>query len=168
MQAGRGLVEDEERAPGVALGKLERELHALRLAARERGRALPELDVAEPHFEERGELALDRRHRGEEVVRLLDRHVQDLVDRAPLVEHLERLPVVALAVADVARHVDVGKEMHLDLDHAVALARLAPAALDVEREAPRAVAARATRARRRRGRAWAGRGPRTWPGWSAA
>ena len=34
VQARGGLVEDEERAPGVALGQLQRELHALRLAAR--------------------------------------------------------------------------------------------------------------------------------------
>ena len=44
-------------------------------------------------------------------------------------------------MADVARNVDVGQEVHLDLDQAVALARLAAPALDVEREAPRPVAA---------------------------
>jgi hypothetical protein len=44
-------------------------------------------------------------------------------------------------VADLARHVDVGQEVHLDLDRAVAGARLAAAALDVEREAARLVAA---------------------------
>src|SRR6185503_1771681 len=37
--------------------------------------------------------------------------------------------------------VDVGEEVHLDLDEAVALARLAPAALDVEAEAAGLVAA---------------------------
>ena len=47
------LVEDVERAAGVALGQLERELHALRLAAGERGGALPEPDVAEAHLEQR-------------------------------------------------------------------------------------------------------------------
>ena len=56
--------------------------------------------------------------------------------------HLERLAVVALAVADVAGDVDVGEEVHLDLEEAVALARLAAAALDVEREAAGLVAAR--------------------------
>ena len=44
-------------------------------------------------------------------------------------------------MADVARHVDVGQEVHFDLDHAVALAGFAAAALDVEAEAARAVAA---------------------------
>ena len=54
---------------------------------------------------------------------------------------LERLAVVARALADLARDVDVGQELHLDLDDPVALAVLAAAALDVEREPARAVAA---------------------------
>src|SRR5678815_541357 len=45
------------------------------------------------------------------------------------------------AATHVAGNVDVGEEVHLDLGHAVALARLAAPALDVEREAPRVVAA---------------------------
>ena len=60
----------------------------------------------------------------------------------PLNSDLERLAVVALALADVAGDVDVGQEVHLDLDDAVALAGLAAAALDVEREAAGLVAAR--------------------------
>ena len=55
--------------------------------------------------------------------------------------HLERLAVVALALAHLARHVDVGQEVHLDLHEPVALTRLAASALHVEREAPRPVAA---------------------------
>src|SRR3546814_1550973 len=62
--------------------------------------------------------------------------------RSALVLHFQRLAVVACAMVDVARHVDVGEEVHLDLDHAVALAGLAASALDVEAEAARAVAAR--------------------------
>ena len=50
--------------------------------------------------------------------------------------HLQRLAIVALALADVAGDVDVGQEVHLDLDDAVALAGFAAAALDVEGEAP--------------------------------
>ena len=45
-------------------------------------------------------------------------------------------------MADVAGDVDVGQEVHLDLDDAVALAGLAAAALDVEGEAAGLVAAR--------------------------
>src|SRR6185437_7909909 len=54
----------------------------------------------------------------------------------------QSLAVVAGAVADVAGDIDVGEEVHLDLDQPVALARLAPAALDVEAEAAGLVAAR--------------------------
>jgi hypothetical protein len=66
----------------------------------------------------------------------LDRHVEHVGDRLALEQHFESFAVVALALADVAGDVDVGQEVHLDLDDAVALAGLAAAALDVEREAP--------------------------------
>ena len=59
VQAGGGLVQDVERAPGVALGKLERQLHALRLAAGERGRRLAEAHVAQADVERLLEM-LDR------------------------------------------------------------------------------------------------------------
>ena len=51
------------------------------------------------------------------------------------------LAVVPPPVARLAGHVDVGQEVHLDLDLPVALARLAASAADVEREPPRLVAA---------------------------
>jgi hypothetical protein len=50
------------------------------------------------------------RHRLEEVQRLLDRHVEHVGDRLALEQHLERLAVVALALADVAGDVDVGRK----------------------------------------------------------
>ncbi len=81
-------------------------------------------------------------HGGEELDAFLDRHVEHVGDRLALELHLQRLAVVALAVADVAGDVDVGQEVHLDLDDAVALAGLAAAALDVEGEAAGLVAAR--------------------------
>ena len=78
----------------------------------------------------------------EELQRLLDRHVEHVGDALALEADLERLAVVALAVALFARHVDVGQEVHLDLDLPVAAADLAAPALDVEAEAARLVAAR--------------------------
>src|SRR5207253_8814422 len=48
---------------------------------------------------------------------------------------------VVLDLEDIALDIDVGQEVHLDLDDAVALAGLAAAALDVEAEAARGVAA---------------------------
>jgi len=82
------------------------------------------------------------RHHLEEVQRLLDRHVEHVGDGFAAEQNVQRLAVVALALADVAGDVNVGQKVHLDLDHAVALAGLAAAALDVEREAARLVAAR--------------------------
>src|SRR5438270_40153 len=136
MQARGRLVEDVERAPGVALRELERQLHALRLAARERRRRLAEPHIAQSDVDQRLQLSGDRRNRGEEARRLAHGQLQYFVDVAALVAHLQRLAVVALAVAHVAGDVEVGQEMHLDLGDAVALAGLATAALDVEGEAP--------------------------------
>ena len=86
-------------------------------------------------------MAKDRRLTVEEVESLGDRHVQDVADRLAPVQDLEGLAVVARAVAGLAVDVDVGQEVHLDLDGAVAGAGLAPAALHVEREAALLVAA---------------------------
>ena len=52
----------------------------------------------------------------------------------------ERFPVVAPAFAFFAGHIDVGQELHLDADDAVALAGFTASALDVEAEATRLVA----------------------------
>ena len=138
VQAGGRLVEHVDGAAGRALLQLGGELDALRLAAGQGRRRLAEPDVAEADVDEGAQVPGDRGHRREEVGRLLDRHVEHLGDRLALEVHLERLAVVARAVADLARHVDVGQEVHLDLDRAVAGARLAATALDVEREPARA------------------------------
>ncbi|CKR66316.1 Uncharacterised protein [Mycobacterium tuberculosis] len=55
--------------------------------------------------------------------------------------HLEGFAVVPGPLADLARHVHVGQEVHLDLDGAVAGAGLAATALDVERESSGLIAA---------------------------
>ena len=72
----------------------------------------------------------------EERQRLIDGQVEDVGDRLAAVLDVERLAIVAAALALLARHVDVGQEVHLDGDDAVALTGLAAAALDVEREPP--------------------------------
>ena len=53
---------------------------------------------------------------------------------------LQRLAVVALALADVTGHVDIRQEVHLNGQDTAALAGLAAAALDVEAEPTGAVA----------------------------
>src|SRR3954453_1400161 len=134
VQTGRRLVEDVDGAPGRALLQLGRQLDPLRLTAGQRRRGLPEPDVAESHIDERRQVSRDRRNGREELRSLLDRHVENVGDRLALEVHLERLAVVARAVAHLARDIDVRQEVHLDLDRAVAGAGLATSALDVERE----------------------------------
>jgi hypothetical protein len=63
VQAGGRLVQDVERAAGVALGEFERQLDALRLAARQRGGRLAQADVAQAHIQQGLQLARDRRAR---------------------------------------------------------------------------------------------------------
>ena len=140
VQARGGLVEDVDGPSAGSLLQLGGELDALRLASGQCGCGLTEPHVSETDLGERLEVAVDRGDRLEELTSLLDRHVQHLGDGLALVVHLEGLAVVPRSVADLARDVDVRQEVHLDLQRAVALARLAAAALDVEREPPLLVA----------------------------
>ena len=141
VQPGRRLVQHVHGAAGCPLPELRRELDPLRFPARQRRRGLPESHVPEADVEERLELPCDRRLVLEELERLLDRHVEDLGDVLVLERDVERVAVVAGALAHLARHVHVGQEVHLDLDRAVALARLAPPAFHVEREPAGLIAA---------------------------
>ena len=141
VQPRGGLVEQVHGVPRGALGQLRRQFHALGLAPRESRCALTQPNVPQTNVHESLHVPRDGRLVGEEVEGLGDRHVQDLCDVPPLERDLESVPVVARALAHLARHVHVRQEVHLDLDGAVAGARLAPAALDVEAEAPGLVAA---------------------------
>ena len=58
VQAGGGLVEQIERAAGLALAQFAGQLHALRLAAGERGGALAQVHVAEADIDQRLQLLL--------------------------------------------------------------------------------------------------------------
>ncbi len=128
---------------GGPLRQLLRELDALRLAAGQGRRALAEAHIGEAHVEQGLELRLHGRHGGEKRQRILDRHVEHFLDVLALEAYLQRLAVVAHAAAHVARHVHVGEKMHLDLDDAVALTRLASPAFHVEAEAAGLITARA-------------------------
>src|SRR5262245_38456181 len=100
------------------------------------------MNVAQAHALQRLEPVAHRRHSLEQFGGLLDGHIEHVSDRFAPELDLQRLAVVALALAHVAGDVDVWQEVHLDLDHAVALAGFAAPALDVEGEAAGLVAAR--------------------------
>ena len=77
----------------------------------------------------------------EEVHAFADGHLEDVGNRFALVVDLQRFAVVPLAMTDLAGHIDIRQEVHLDLDQTLARASLAAATLDVEREAARLVSA---------------------------
>src|SRR5882672_3305449 len=76
VQACGRLVEDVERAAGVAFGKFERKFDPLRLASRKRYRALTQAQVTEADVKQGLQLARDHRHGAEEVVSLLHGQVE--------------------------------------------------------------------------------------------
>src|SRR5882724_3611821 len=141
VQAGGGLVENVERAAGLAFGKLASQFDALGFAAGKSGGGLAEGDVAETDFDERGELLLNLRNIFEELERVARRQIQDVADGMALVADGERLRIVAAAAADFTHHVNVGKKIHFDAAEAIALAGFAAAAFHVKTEAAGAVAA---------------------------
>ena len=168
MQARGRLVQDVERAAASRARELRRELHPLRLSARERRRRLPEPQVAEAELAERAQDPRGPRLAAEQRRRLLERRLEEVVNRSSAVLDGQRFVVEAPAAARLADDVHLPEEVHADLLNARALAGFAAPARDVEREAslpeaPRTrlrQAPRTGRGRRRRGRC-------TSPGWTA-
>ena len=134
---GGRLVEHVQDAIAGSRRQVRRNLDALRLAARQRGRRLTEAQIAQPDFVEHLQPAQHFRRRAEKRERLADGEIEHLVDVLRAVLHLEHLRLEAAAVALIARHEDVGEKLHLDAHFAFALARLASAAGHVEREVAR-------------------------------
>ncbi len=168
VQAGGRLVEQEQLAlarRGLAagglglrcLGQVAGELEALRLAARQRGHGLAELDVVQPDVDDglqhAHHLAVARKqlHRlGHGEVKHVG-HVQvaraQVGGRLAVDAHLQHLRPVALAVAVGAAQVDVAEELHLDVLEARAAAGGAAPVAAVEAEFGRGVAALARQRR---------------------
>src|SRR5690554_1441974 len=143
MKPRRRLIEEIERLAGFALCELAAELDALRLATAQRRRGLAELDIAEADLLERLQDGGERGEGCEELRRLIHAELKDLGDIFAAISDAERLIVIAPPIADLAGHIDVVEEMHLDLHDAVAGAGLAAPSFDVEREPPWLEAARA-------------------------
>ena len=141
MQSRRWLIQDVQRAAGLAFGKFARQFDALGFAAGKRRRGLPQRYVAESHVHQRRKLLLNLGNVFQEFKRLGARQVQYVADRMSLVAHGERLGIVAATAAHFAHHINIGKKIHFDAPQAVALASFAAPAFHVEAEAARAVAA---------------------------
>ena len=134
MQTGGGLVQNVNGLSGAPLAQLRRQLDALRLAAGQGGRGLTQLHVGQAHIIERFDFSADGGHIFEEVYRFLHGHIQHIKNTLSLVLHIQGLAIIALAAADLTGHIHIGKEVHLDLDDAVAAAGLTPASLHIEAE----------------------------------
>lgn len=77
---------------------------------------------------------MDRRDRLEKFNRLVDRHVQHVVNTLTFVLDFERFTIVTLPVTHLALYIDIGQEIHFDRLNPRSPARFTPPALDVERE----------------------------------
>ncbi len=134
MQARCRLIEDIERLSLLAFAQFECELDTLGLAAGERRRGLPELDVTEADIGQRAQLLGDARLLAKDGQRFVHAHGQRIGDAVALEAHVQGFAVVALPAAAGTLHIDVGHKLHIKLDHAVALATLAAPAAHVEAE----------------------------------
>ena len=134
VQPDRGLVEHVQRRAGALLGELARDLEPLRLAAGQLVRGLPQTQVAEPHLAQHVQRTDEARLLVEVLERRVHGHVERLADVHAAHAHVEHLGLEARARADLARHHEVGEEVHLDRHPAGALAVLAPATGGIERE----------------------------------
>ena len=141
MQPGGGLVQNIQGFSCLAAGKLRCKLHALGLSAGERCGGLPDAKIPKPDIIERLQLLAEFWQLGEEGKTLLHGHIQHIGNAFTLIMAFKRFAVISLSVADIAFHINIWEKMHFDFFHAVALACLAAAALDIKGEAAGLIAA---------------------------
>src|SRR3954468_4417069 len=145
MQPRRRLVEHVERLAALRTLQFSGELDALCFSAGQLRRRLPQAQIAEADLTEDAERTADVRFVGKEVGGRVDRHSQYVGDVPAAIGDLERLVVVALAVARRTWCVDAGEEQKLHADEPLTLAVFAAAFRDVERKAAGVVMTRPRR-----------------------
>ena len=145
METAGWFIENVDRAARRFLGQFGSKLDPLRLAAGKGGGLLAEMEIAETDRRERLKLVRRCRDVAEEIEPVIDGHGQHIGDIETLVGDLERLAVEPASAAGFAGHIDRREKIHLDLDHAIALAVLAAATLHVKTEPARPVATHAGR-----------------------
>ena len=102
------------------------------LTARERRRALPQSQIAEPDLTQGLELARDGRKLRKKLHRIVHREVQYLRDVLATPPHLQHPRHETLPTADLAWKRDFREEMHVVGDHSRPLTRLTTPARDIE------------------------------------
>ena len=141
VQSGGGLVQQHQGLARGPAAQLRGQLHPLGFAAGQGGAGLAQLHVAQAHVVERAQLLHDGLMGLEHAHGFLHGQIQHVGDGQALVLDLQRFPVVALAVAHLAGHVNIRHEVHFDFQQPVAGAGLATPALHVEGEAVLLIAA---------------------------
>ena len=132
MQSCSGFVEDVERAASVFSSQFGSQFDALTLASGKGVAGLAEFDVTQSDFLQDLNLIKYRGLILKELDCLIDGHIQNVCDALASETHLECFSVVALAPTFLARHEDIGQEVHLDGAVAVAATRFATTAFHVE------------------------------------
>ena len=140
VQTRGGLVQNVQGAARIALGKFGGQFHSLALASRQGGTGLAEFDITKTNVLKHLYLLQDGRLVLEELHRLVYGHVQNVCYTLATEAHLQSLTVVALATALLARHHNIGQEVHLYALVSIARTSLAPSTLHIEREAAGLVA----------------------------
>jgi hypothetical protein len=142
MQTGCRLIEDIQGLTGITLGQLTGQFNPLRLTTGQRSSILTQLDITQTHIHQSLQLARHHRHRLIKAQRILNGHLQNLMDIATLIANIQRFAVIALTLALITGHINIRQEMHRHLNHPIALTGLAPPTLDVETETARLITPR--------------------------
>src|ERR1051325_9054223 len=141
MEPGRRLIHEIQLLSALFPGgrQLARDLHALRVAARERRRGLAEADIAKTHLLQLPQRLTESFLARKCPNRLVHGELEHLMDVASVDANVEHVLSKALATAFIARDEDVGHEHHLDSEIARAFTLLAASTCHVEAEGSRGV-----------------------------
>ena len=71
---------------------------------------------------------------GKELIGLLHCHIQHIIDILSLIANLQGFPVIAFSVTNLAGHIDIRQEMHLNLYNTVSGTGLTASPLHIEGE----------------------------------
>src|SRR3989344_676812 len=141
MKPRRGLVQNIQSLARSFFGEFSSKLNSLGFSSRKRGRGLPQFHVGKPHFVQGLNSLFYLGNVLEKIQRFFNGQIQNLRNIEPVVLNRQGLFVVSGSAALLAFHVNVRQKVHLDFFYALPLANLAPPAFDVERKAPRLIAA---------------------------
>ena len=141
VQTCRRFIQDIKSPARAAFRQFRRQFNTLRFSAGQGCRRLSETDITEAHILQRLQFMENARYVAEKFTAFIYGHIKDFRNRLTLVLYFEGLPVISCTVTYFARYVYIGKKVHFDADNAVTAAGFTTAALDIEAETPRPVAA---------------------------